>query len=908
MTTKPYEVSNFYAGRFPIRLLARLSCALAIPICATILSSPVTAQSAPPPADTKNEDPANTENNRASDPEEIYGSVETLIVTGLPGITRNIRDLKIDTDGVLDTLTNKEIELANDFTLSEAAVRIPGVYGVAFNGQPRFISLRGFDARYNSTDLDGNPIWNSSENNRGTQLDLLPSSAINQIDVIKALTPDIDANSIGGHLSVRTLRAFDGGTQPYVKARGELALFDQDNSRDSYRTDAVGKFTFDGGNMGAVFGVDLQRRNFYQDVFDLRDGLKLFTNSAGAVVEIPERGTWRFDRQDVSERNESYFAKLEKRQSDEFYSFVTVNYYRVADAVQNNRRRAFVDTKDKRVSDAEQGRGKASGGTNAYQISDFTRDIDTWLFAGGFDYRLDADSLIKARASWSRVRLEEDFYSSGQFQDATDASYLTTREFDITGPSGTFYLPDVNASTDPTLYSYSKSTYEEDTALDDDLYSVRVDYDHNTYAESLGFGARAGLWYRRLDRTHDRTVRQIGLPKTVSYNLADNRPDLTRVDFQDPSFSINRQSLHKLLSEKGVDTAGDVENLGADYNLQEDVYATYVMGLYATEQWRVIGGLRIEQTDIGDHIYRALNDVVTPDFFTRSYSETLPYALVSYAPRENIRIRAAFTQTMARPDFEAFAFGTSVTSDGLSRTTITGNPDLGPRLADNYDLSAEYYFSSLDGYVAVGVFKKDLSNEHFAQTTVVDNPADPTGQAKFRTTTYSGNGTATLQGIETSFAINRFDQLPAPFDGLGLLANYTYLDGEWNVLLDDGTRRTIDGLRNQPKQMLNLTGIFNYGPTTTSLAYNWSDEAFTGEFQSRPSYSAEPSLNDVFIAPFGTLDAKFSYEMPSGITFTVAAKNITDEAYEKKTGTRRDLAAGQSKFGRSFYAGLRIKY
>lgn len=88
--------------------------------------------------------------------------------------------------------------------------------------------MRGFDARYNSMDVDGNIIWNSSRNNRGTQLDVFPASVINQINVYKTVLPDQDANSIGAHIELRTLRAFDGGTGSYLKLRAAYGQSDQD--------------------------------------------------------------------------------------------------------------------------------------------------------------------------------------------------------------------------------------------------------------------------------------------------------------------------------------------------------------------------------------------------------------------------------------------------------------------------------------------------------------------------------------------------------------------------------------------------------------------------------------------------------------------------------------------------------
>ncbi|MBA4761132.1 TonB-dependent receptor [Sphingomonas sp.] len=831
-------------------------------------------------------------------------AVEEVLITGLPEIVRSIGQTKSQSDGVLDTLTNAEIELTSDYTLAEAAARIPGVYGTAFNGQPRFLSLRGFDARYNSTDLDGNPIWNSSENNRGTQLDLLPASAVNQIDVIKALTPDIDANSLGGHISVRTLRAFDGGRQTYVKGHAEYGWVDQGIGKDNYRIDAVGKTTFGDGNIGAVVGFDMQRRAAYQDSYDLRDGLQLLT-VGGQTYEIPARGTWRYARSRTDEQSRSVFGKLEVREADRLYAFLTLNYYEVDDAVEVDRRRAFVDTRPDRVRTPGQGTGTATRGSDGYQVADFTRDIDTLLLAGGADYRIGAATVVKARASWSRVRLLEDFYSSGDFEDVVN--FGTSRTFDITGDFGIFDR-NRNVGTVPSAYVYGGATYEEDTALRDDLYSARIDLERNSYADSQGFGARAGLWWRRLDRDHDRVVREASLNPGVSYTFATNRPDLASVDFFDPAIRIDRDQLRTFIGANGSARADDVLNRGADYRLQEDVVAGYAMGLYSTDRLRVIGGVRIERTDLRDNLFVVTDGVVAPDSFEKDYTEILPSLHVSYVPVEPLKLRLAYTQTLARPDFEAFAFGSSIQNNGFDRTVVTGNRDIGPRLADNFDASIEYYLDRADAYFALGLFHKKIRNEHFAQTVITDNPADPSGIGTIRTTSFSSNGRAQVNGIEASFVMKRLRFLPRPLDGLGLIANYTYLDGRWDVVLDDGTRRRIDGLRNQPQQIANITGLYEIGPVKLSVAYNWAGETFTGEFQSRPSVAAEPALNDKWIAPYGTLDAKLAIRVVDPVELTFAARNLTDATYAVKTGLDRDLASEAAKVGRSFIVGTRIKF
>lgn len=842
----------------------------------------------------------------AQDAVAVPDAVDEIIVVGLPDQVADISDVKRLTDGVVDTITNAEIELLADFTLAEAATRIPGVYAVAANGQPRFLALRGFDARYNSTDLDGNPIWNSSENNRGTQLDLLPSSAVNQIDVFKAITPDMDGNSIGGHLGIRTMRAFDDGGRPYFGLRAEYATFEQDHSRSdrpSYRIDGVGKLTFGPDDkFGAVFGFDSQRELFSQESYRLPDGLQVFRNSAGQDVEIPLRGNWRFDESDITERHDSAFAKIEARIDERLYAFGTVNYYRAADEILTDRRRAFVDSRADRMVSAEQGKGVAGRGTDAYQVIDSTRDVDTWLLAGGVDYQLDALSAVRLRGSWSRVRLEEDFFNSGRFEDSS--ANRTFRTFDITGDFGVI-TRDTAVGINPANYIYNSATYEEDTRLDDDLYSLRLDYDHNAYADSRGLGFRAGVALRRLERGHDRLVAETSLPGT--YTLAGNRPDITRVDYFDVPIAIDRALLNARLLALGTTVRTDVANRGADYELREDVYAGYAMGVYATDRLRVVGGLRVERTELTDDIFTVVDGVVRPDSFENGYTSLLPSAHLSYDVTPDLRLRASWSRTIGRPDFEAFAFGSQVTNDGFNVSIVTGNRDIEPRQADSFDLGLEYYFPGSRSYAAFGVFRKQLKNEHFSQTEIVENPADPSGDGTISTTTYSSNGKATVDGFEASLVMKDLPFLPPALEGFGVIANYTYLDGQYDVVLNDGARRSIDSLRNQPRQLVNLTALYERGSFSAAVAWNWADESFTGEFQSVPGDAAHPSLNDVFTAEFGTLDAKMRYRLTPTVELSVAGKNLTDEVWTQKTGLNRDLASRATRIGSSWFVGLRIR-
>ena len=218
-------------------------------------------------------------------------NIEEVLVTAQPTVVESVSTLKEYTTGILDAITNDQIERLPDHSFAEALDRVPGVASVAYNSQTRWITLRGLDARYNSTDIDGNPIWSSSRNNRGTQLDVFPTSAAQQIQVYKAVTPEVDANSIGGHISIRTLRAFDGGPQPYFKVKGQYGHYENsgmpEDEEPTYKLAGTGKFTFgDSNQYGVVLGFDFQRHEYFNESGRVKNGYE--DDPSGFEVPTPQ--------------------------------------------------------------------------------------------------------------------------------------------------------------------------------------------------------------------------------------------------------------------------------------------------------------------------------------------------------------------------------------------------------------------------------------------------------------------------------------------------------------------------------------------------------------------------------------------------------------------------------------------
>ena len=238
-------------------------------------------------------------------------SVEPLVVIGNTQVDIPAEALKRKASGIVDSLTARDVARTPDTTLAEALDRVVGASSDKFTQttEAGSVSVRGFDARYNSMDIDGSPVWFTSQNNRGAQLAIFPASIVNQINVYKTVTADQDGNSVGGHIGLRTLRAFDGGSSPYLSLGARVGAYDQEGQTEgkgpSYRVYGAGKTTFGkDAAYGLVLGFDAQRTNAY-DRYAAVDG---YTQVSG--VDYVNGGIYQ-GRYDKNIRRDAVYGKLE---------------------------------------------------------------------------------------------------------------------------------------------------------------------------------------------------------------------------------------------------------------------------------------------------------------------------------------------------------------------------------------------------------------------------------------------------------------------------------------------------------------------------------------------------------------------------------------------------------------------
>ena len=174
-----------------------------------------------------------------------------------------------------------------DQNAAEALDRIPGVSIERDMGEGRFVIVRGIDPHLNSASIDGISLASAEAGTRAVLLDVMPTNVMGSLIVTKALTADMPADSIGGHIEIvspsaydrneRTIRGSVGGNYSDITDElaesGELTFGDVFGSNDQF---------------GALFSVSYDKREFGSDDVEA-DPWELNDNDEWVTEELQYR-------------------------------------------------------------------------------------------------------------------------------------------------------------------------------------------------------------------------------------------------------------------------------------------------------------------------------------------------------------------------------------------------------------------------------------------------------------------------------------------------------------------------------------------------------------------------------------------------------------------------------------------
>ena len=127
-----------------------------------------------------------------------------VIVSGFQGGSLKALNKQRSDLNVTNIVSADQVGKFPDANIGDALKRISGISVQSDQGEARSINIRGFGAAFNSVTLNGERIPSAEGDNREVQLDLIPADMIQSIQVNKTLTPDMEADAVGGSVNLIT--------------------------------------------------------------------------------------------------------------------------------------------------------------------------------------------------------------------------------------------------------------------------------------------------------------------------------------------------------------------------------------------------------------------------------------------------------------------------------------------------------------------------------------------------------------------------------------------------------------------------------------------------------------------------------------------------------------------------------
>jgi len=274
----------------------------------------------------------------------------------------------------------------------------------------------------------------------------------------------------------------------------------------------------------------------------------------------------------------------------------------------------------------------------------------------------------------------------------------------------------------------------------------------------------------------------------------------------------------------------------------------------------------------------------------RSYWDFLPSLNLKYEVTDKLQLRFSASRTITRPNLADISPTTTANGNGL--TVTRNNPYLDPFRANNVDATVEYYFGQ-DALVGASIFYKNLESLIRREISIQSLPVSyirttgtTTIQTDFTVSQLVNGSGVDLKGVELYFQ-QAFTWLPGPLDGLGVIANYTFIDNS------DPTQLTAASKHNY-----NLIGYYEKGPVAARLSYSWRSKYLA-------LAAVAPAMGRINRA-FGTLDASVSFRVTPQASIVFEAVNLLDrdEIVEYTTG----LPANYLDSGRRLFGGVRMTF
>ncbi len=848
---------------------------------------------------------------------------------------------QLQSNTISNIVAKDRIQELPDVNAAESIGRLPGVSIQRSNGEANKVVVRGLSPKYNTVTINGVRVPSTDVNDRSVDLSLISSGMLDGIEVTKALTPDKDADALGGSIDLKLRNAPDGGWAGNLDVLGGYTKLQ--DSYSNYKVTGSMSNRFLDSKLGIIL-------NFNSDSYD-RSADRL---NAG-YSEVPNLG--------AEEEKLIYPTSLDLTENDlirtRLGGSIILDYQIPRGKVVYNGIYNSLNSEGFSRNNSM----NYFGSTHTYNLGEGYNDTE--IFAQGLNIEqgfewisYDVGLSLTSSLSKSPQDYSWTFFQESASQQVTSDNLDTLQ---VTELQGLF-----NNNLDQTFFFSLSETFRK-TKEDEFGIHANIKIPINLGAKISGY-FKTGFKYRLLTRSNDQNTLTTGndpyygggqeFREAVANQLLefgldpDNRipmeaflSDYSRNNFIRGDYELGNTanpSLMRLLNrvavENGFTSWSREGSHGNDYDGEEEFTSFYAMTeLEIGKYFMIMPGFRyeIERTDYSAKFSTALEPASGIPLSAVSFVDTttvrddqffLPMIHAQVKPAEWINLRLAYTKSISRPDFRQFAPITYFNEIG--QYANAPNKDLKTSVSTNLDASLSIYRNKI-GFFTASVFRKEIENlvsgiqfrKLEGQTILPDLEIAQAGSNAINVSTFINNPTpATVEGIELDWQTS-FWYLPSILKGLVLNVNYTRLKSRVEIpafrveRIPNGSPRppffdnilvdtvTVSQLPDQPNDILNLTIGYDFKGFSTRFSMFYQVGSVIGR-----GTRTFLDFDDTFVDDFLRIDITMKQKLPQNIEVYANFNNVNGEGDLRYQSPKFRYPINEQLYGFTMDLGFRYKF
>ena len=851
-----------------------------------------------------------------------------LVTVGFRGAVMRAKYIKRETMIAQDVILAEDVADFPDLNLADSLQRVAGITITREGGEGRQISLRGLGPDFTRVQVNGMEALGTSSSpmdargavgrSRAFDFNIFASELFKRIDVNKSYSADQEEGGIGGTVALFTAKPFD-----YEDAKGAISINAayNDNSKEADpRLAALISNHWD--KFGALVSVAYSERHTTEYGTNTTRWRKEEGKTAAdprnteLQAELDSGELWfprghRYSLWNNLQKRLGVTAALQYQASDDLIFSLDLLHGKLENE-QDEHHNAVKD--NTQVNELEWAKNKGQKEVVYASYKDAT-----WRAENTQRYNQTSFEQITLSADWSlnsllsmQVLLGTSSFDYQQ-PKVHKSNIQALEKVDIVTDfrDDRFYGLSTSPAFDMTeIGAYQvKDLYFQEDYISNDFDNAKVDWHYLTGDSSrISFGINykkfANSGHQRVKENAQKDAPLHAGETTLTKNMVD-------VFTQDPDAAWLEGDLAALQAYYGLAEL----RLGQDDIIKTSEYTVteQTSALYAQYDWqtefvdsplRISAGVRYYDTKLSSAGTSA--GLYTEN--SRNYAAVLPSLNLKYELSDDIIWRFGASKNVTRPSLSDVGYHADVSQTSGDKITDVrmGNPQLKPFASTNFDTAIEWYFENL-GFFSAALFYKNIDNfiVYTSREVVYSSlglpasllPPDKTVDSIFDLSIPQNMDSSTIKGFELAFSRD-LDFLPAPFDNLGIIANYTYADGQ--ALYRD--MYAIEG-NNQKKSFTGLSKN-SYNFTLYYEQQQWGAR-MSAAYRSRYISDAS-SIRDQDVSGYHDtiyLDFTAFYQLSDSIKFNIEGMNLSN-VREELYSDSNDRAYNTTTSGRTYLLGI----